>query len=125
MKKAKYLLCVSLVLLLLVAHGQILPILQVKYQQTYNILPVLWIRFCLTSIILVNELHLAYVLWNRNSEKKQQPFVDLIVFVVVCIVLYLMHKRKVFTDFLMIDVMELLFLIELICTIFIDLKGKK
>lgn len=34
MKKAKYLLCVSLVLLLLVAHGQILPILQVKYQQT-------------------------------------------------------------------------------------------
>ena len=30
MKKAKYLLCVSLVLLLLVAHGQILPILQVK-----------------------------------------------------------------------------------------------
>jgi len=25
----------------------------------------------------------------------------------------------------MIDVMELLFLIELICTIFIDLKGKK
>lgn len=62
---------------------------------------------------------------NRNSEKKQQPFVDLIVFVVVCIVLYLMHKPKVFTDFLMIDVMELLFLIELICTIFIDLKGKK
>ena len=52
-------------------------------------------------------------------------FVDLIVFVVVCIVLYLMHKPKVFTDFLMIDVMELLFLIELICTIFIDLKGKK
>ena len=45
--------------------------------------------------------------------------------VVVCIVLYLMHKPKVFTDFLMIDVMELLFLIELICTIFIDLKGKK
>ena len=81
--------------------------------------------FCLTSIILVNELHLAYVLWNQNSEKKQQPFVDLIVFVVVCIVLYLMHKPKVFTDFLMIDVMELLFLIELICTIFIDLKGKK
>lgn len=35
------------------------------------------------------------------------------------------HKPKVFTDFLMIDVMELLFLIELICTIFIDLKGKK
>ena len=69
--------------------------------------------------------HLAYVLWNQNSEKKQQPFVDLIVFVVVCIVLYLMHKPKVFTDFLMIDVMELLFLIELICTIFIDLKGKK
>ena len=98
---------------------------KVKYQQTYNILPVLWIRFCLTSIILVNELHLAYVLWNQNSEKKQQPFVDLIVFVVVCIVLYLMHKPKVFTDFLMIDVMELLFLIELICTIFIDLKGKK
>ena len=62
---------------------------------------------------------------NQNSEKKQQPFVDLIVFVVVCIVLYLMHKPKVFTDFLMIDVMELLFLIELICTIFIDLKGKK
>jgi len=36
-----------------------------------------------------------------------------------------MDKPKVFTDFLMIDVMELLFLIELICTIFIDLKGKK
>ena len=36
-----------------------------------------------------------------------------------------LDKPKVFTDFLMIDVMELLFLIELICTIFIDLKGKK
>ena len=86
-----------------------------------------WEKMWFQNIILVNELHLAYVLWNQNSEKKQQPFVDLIVFVVVCIVLYLMHKPKVFTDFLMIDVMELLFLIELICTIFIDLtlSGKK
>ena len=125
MKKAKYLLCASLVLLLLVARCQVLSILQTKYQQTYNILPMLWIRFCLTAITLVNELHLAYILWNRNSEKKQQLFVDFIIFTVTCIVLYLMHKPKVFTDFLMIDVMELLFLIELICTIFIDLKGKK
>lgn len=125
MKKAKYLLCASLVLLLLVARCQVLSILQTNYQQTYNILPMLWIRFCLTAITLVNELHLAYILWNRNSEKKQQLFVDFIIFTVTCIVLYLMHKPKVFTDFLMIDVMELLFLIELICTIFIDLKGKK
>lgn len=79
----------------------------------------------INDFLSVIRNYLYKCLWNRNSEKKQQPFVDLIVFVVVCIVLYLMHKPKVFTDFLMIDVMELLFLIELICTIFIDLKGKK
>lgn len=125
MKKMKYLLCASLILLLLMIRCLALPVLQAKYQQTYNILPILWIRFGLTSIILVNELHLAYVLWSRNSEKKLQLFIDLIILIVTCIILYLIHKPKVFTDFLMIDVMEFLFLIELICAIFIDLKRKK
>lgn len=71
------------------------------------------------------KIHLKKERGGNNDYLISIFFSKIIMYSVVCIVLYLMHKPKVFTDFLMIDVMELLFLIELICTIFIDLKGKK